>query len=645
MFKKRLKELEKIITTADKAYYLLKDNNKNTLTDEEYTLIKEEWRALTELNRECVSTVTPGFVKDDLNIVGITEPMLSIFEYMDADKFLALKTRFHDHTFEKKYNGIEIRIIYNKKGVLERVHLRGDGKRGRDITHRIDLIQNIPKKIRSEKNEYIHITGEVVCFLDDYQAYCDRFQIVDRPPKNIVGNLLGREEAINTDTEDEHNDDIFDLYFIAYHTSANVRKKCKFYPKLLAWLEKEGFDTPPALETFPDQLPESEFSIDGVIIKDNVLANWEETRHTGYYQYCGAYKYPKNIKIATVKGVVWGLCADGTLKGTLRISPVTFNRQTFYTCPFLYSTYYVRNRLSAGSKVEVGYANNTLKLIGVMEKCLDEEITLPTHCPYCHSPLFLFNKDTYKCIEKETCTGQLTWRLQRTVSSRGLNIGQIKTSHIPDIIKENKLKEIGDIFKFCRDEIKGVNFSHVNSVKIANQLKAAPTHIPFANWLTAAGISGLGEARSIMIETTLRELQSEINPYIVIRLLTDVKRMYQLFGADAVKIVGYVLTNQDELVAFLRYFDFAHWQQERNVAKKIITISGMLEFRRSDFIERLSELGYCCDYTITKQSHYFLTVNNQAVSKAALAKRYGIRCIDITGMTIEDVVKYLGLNE
>lgn len=645
MFKQRMKALEKIISHADRAYYLLKDNEPLALTDDEYTLLRAEWEALKKLNQTYNSTLTPGFVTDESNIVGITEPMLSIYEYMDADKFLALKTRFPDHTFEKKYNGVEIRLIYNKKGILERVHLRGDGKRGRDITHRRELICNIPKKIRNDGKEHIHITGEVVCFLDDHVAYCDKFEIEDRPPKNIVGNLLGREEAVNTDTEDADNDDTLNLYFIAYHVSSNIRKKCRFYPKLLQWLEKEGFNTPPALDDFPEQLPESDFSIDGIVIKDNVLSHWEETQHTGYYRYCGAYKYPKNIKHATVKGVVWGICADGTLKGVLRITPVTFNGQTFETCPFLYSTYHIRNRLSAGSKVEIGYYQHAVKLMGVMEKCLDEEIQLPTHCPYCQSPLFLFNKDAYRCIEKETCPGQLTWRLQRTCSSRGLNIAPIKAGYIPEIIKENKFTSIEDIFKLSQGDIKGVNFSTANLNRITNTLKMAPTHVSLANWLTAAGIYGLGEARSVMVEQTLRDLHSDVNPYTVMRLLTDVKRMYQLFDADAVKIVGYALTNYDEIVAFLRHFHFNHWMSEESGQSRIVvSISGRLEFRRSDLIERLTKLGYCCDHTVTKQSKYFLTINNQSVSKAALAKRYGVRCVDITGMTIEDIVKYLGLN-
>lgn len=647
MFKKRLKELEKIIAKADREYYLLKGEKKSTIDDDEYSLLLMEWKALTKLDRDFKTTLTPGFVVDDSNIVGITEPMLSILEYMDEEKFLNLRDRYRDHTFEKKYDGIEIRIIYNKKGILDRVHLRGDGKRGRDISHRRDLIRNIPKKITPDKKEFTHITGEVVCFLDDYEAYCDKFQIDDRTPKNIVGNLLGREEEINTDNEDEENDDVLDLYFIAFHASGNIRKKCKFYPRLTAWLKKEGFDVPTPLEAYPEYLPKSDFSIDGVVIKDNVLSHWNDKVHTGYYSYCGAYKYPKNIKVATVKGVVWGIGPDGTLKGTLRISPVTFNGQTFDTCLFLYPVYYVKNQLSIGSKVEIGYQPQTgLQLIGIVEKCLNEEIKLPTRCPYCQSTLFLFNKDTYKCVETDTCQGQLNWRLQRTFSSRGLNIQGIKASHVMDIIKENRLRSLSDIFQFTKDEIKGINFSQQTTKRIVGQLKSCSTEIALANWICAAGLFGLGEARSLIIENTLRDLEADITPYIILRLLTDTKKMYQLFGADAVKIVGYALTNQEELIKFFQHFDFhAYNNDKQRTTRPIITISGILEFRRSDLIDRLNKLGYCCDYTLTKDTKYFLTVNNQAVSKTALAKRYGIRNIDITGMSIEDIVKYLGLNE
>ncbi|XP_039967484.1 DNA ligase-like, partial [Bactrocera tryoni] len=285
----RLLELEKLISIYDNAYHNL---DVELISDEEYNILYLEWKNLLKLFPDHESAIVAGFVPNSGKLVPINEPMLSVNKFNDKEKFLKLAKRYGKYTYEEKLDGVGVRVLYNPDGSIKIAHLRGDGRGGKDITSRLYLVKGIVKQLPKPTGEETEVTGEVTCTEEDFKNYCTEYGLVDKTARSVVSGFLRRDE--------EAEDETLQLHFIAFHASKNIRDKCKTYPKLVKWFKDHGFNVPNNFEEFPELKPESVFPIDGVVIKDNKLENWDNQPITGYYSFAGCFKYPTDVVLTKV---------------------------------------------------------------------------------------------------------------------------------------------------------------------------------------------------------------------------------------------------------------------------------------------------------------------------------------------------------
>lgn len=625
---KHLEELEKKISVYDNAHYNL---NLSLITDEEYDELVKEYRVLLNLHPNFVPSLFPGLTESEGPKVPLTEPMLSINKINSWDKLEKLIKRYGDYTAEEKEDGVGVRLVYDKNGSVQFIHLKGNGFEGKDISHRKHLITGIPDVIDNDTGEVVNITGEVLCLAEDYQFFKEQAAEDVGPERNVVSGFLRRDKA-----EDDDGD--LPMQFIAFHASKNIRTKCETYPALREWLTTNGFDVPAKLEEVPKLKPESIFPIDGIVIKQNDLKLWDDQTYSGYNTYSACFKYPSEVVSTKATGVSWNVNSQGYLKGVLMYNPVKIGNILTSKCSFYYPEVYIRNGIRVGSTIEITRGNEIIpKLVEVTDNGKSGElITFPENCPCCGEVLNKEAEGIYRCVNV-TCSGQLGVRLRKAVGPFGLDIDGLGLKRLETLIEADVIVLPAQLLTLSLDDLIGVGLSKKVAKKILVQLDEAETK-PLANWIYSAAIPKLGKSRCLELQSWFKENPCEDTEELM--LLLGSEKMTELFGLDGVTIISYVSNNSAELKEFFDNISYAHTAKS-NLDAIPVGITGTCDMDRKSLVEKFLEHGYWVDNKVTRSTFRLLVGDKPSPGKVGLAERYDIPVIYIKGLTFDGILKQL----
>lgn len=620
----RYKELENKIKAYDYAFYNL---NTSLVTDEEYDSIVKEFLFLKESYPDGIN---PGFVKSDSKKVNkIKEPMLSISKINEIDKFNKKIKEYKDGVIEDKYDGVAVRCKYNENGELVELTLRDDGSEGTDITDKKALIVNLPFFIENKTNEPIYITGECVCKKNEHLEYQKNIK-KEQHPRHYVSGLLKREVTIDSSLE-------LDIYFIAFHVSKVIRDKFKTYhPELRNWLETQGFGLPVLYNYLPKEKPEDIYPIDGVVLKKNKLKSWDNQKQIGYYDYACCFKYPTTIMDSTLESIGWSIGGDGRLNGVITIKPVTIMNISISRCQFHYADHYIKNGLYLGDKVSVTLGNECIpKLIGIKNLYKGNKIEFPKNCPCCNDPLQKVDKDLY-CLSPK-CEGRISSRLRRLVSKDGLNIDQLGDVKIDDLVNKGLINNINDIFSLDKEQLKEIGCGEKIIKKILLSIRNSKK-LDFGKWLFGLAIPNLGVVRCITLKDYIVDnLPVNKQDEFVLSLLTDTKKMCELFGIDGIVISSFSIDNKEIILKFLSNYNFKSITKQRTDLIPI-AITGKLNFNRNILKELFYQRGYGLDNIVTSKVKLLLLGSSPSAGKLVLAEKYSIPIVPLNDLKIEDMI-------
>lgn len=625
---KHLEELEKKISVYDNAHYNL---DLSLITDEEYDELVKEYRALLKLHPNFVPSLFPGFVENEGPKVALTEPMLSINKINNWDKLEKLVQRYGSYVAEEKEDGVGVRLVYDKNGSIQFIHLKGNGFEGKDISHRKHLITGIPDVIDNDTGEVVNVTGEVVCFVEDFKIYKEQAADDVGPERNVVSGFLRRDEAGEDDGE-------LPLQFIAFHASKNIRDKCLEYKELRNWLTTNGFEIPAQLDELPKTKPESVFPIDGIVVKQNDLKLWDDQSFTGYNTYSACFKYPSEVVTTKTTGVSWNVNSQGYLKGVLMYNPVKIGTILTSKCSFYYPDIYIRNGMRIGSTIEITRGNEIIpKLLGIVDNNGQGElITFPETCPCCEEPLNKEAEGVYRCVNV-ACSGQLGVRLRKAVGPFGLDIDGLGLKRLETLIEADVIVLPAQLFTLTLDDLIGVGLSKKVAKKILVQLDEAETK-PLANWIYSAAIPKLGKSRCLELQSWFKENPCEDTEELMLLLASE--KMTELFGLDGLSIISYVSNNSAELKEF--FDNISYVQTTKSILDAIpVGITGICDMDRKSLVEKFLEHGYWVDNKVTMSTFRLLVGDKPSPGKVGLAERYDIPLIHIKGLTFDGILKQL----
>lgn len=288
------------LETASKAYY----EGNPIISDEEFDALA------SQCNYDKVGyQVTDG--------IPHRYPMFSLQKYFD----LADAPALGGYVCTPKLDGAAVSLLY-VNGNLALALTRGDGKLGRDITEKMQLL--VPVYLSGMKRHTVQITGEVVCPSSVENA------------RNVASGSLNLKDMDEFKTRP--------LTFVAYGVEG---KDYDFWSYSMQKLHLEGFNT-------VDLFDASNYPTDGLVYRIDDNKRFKELGYTAHHpRGAFALKEQKQGVVTTLMDVVWQVGKSGVVSPVAILDPVKVGDATVSRAT-LHNIDYIRELdLEIGCSVEI----------------------------------------------------------------------------------------------------------------------------------------------------------------------------------------------------------------------------------------------------------------------------------------------------
>lgn len=299
------KTLIQLIQTANNQYY---NDNKTILSDNEYDIIKEYTSARFPKNTTILEEI--GAPIQSKNKVKLPYEMASMDKIKpDSD---ALKSWIEKHkgpyVLSCKLDGVSAMYICDKSGKCK-LHTRGNGIIGQDISHLINAIKLPPLQ------KEMAIRGELIMPKSIFKTnYMEEFANA----RNLVSGIVNRKMV---------DEKTCDLHFVTYEIiepQMKPREQMEMLKRLkleVVFNRTENTLTNELLSNIlVDWRKNYEYEIDGVIVSNDAIY----PRQSGNPEHSFAFKMIMSDQVAEAKvvDVLWEASKDGYLKPRVRIEPI-----------------------------------------------------------------------------------------------------------------------------------------------------------------------------------------------------------------------------------------------------------------------------------------------------------------------------------
>lgn len=637
---KRILDLEAQIKYHD---YMYTEKDNPVISDAKYDELVHEYYQLLEDTPEYKPNLAPGFVAPDpaMELVVIEEPMLSIIKRKDRDSFEKwVKSNISTlGAYEEKLDGMAIRLIYID-GDLARIHSRGDGIHGSDLSHRRHLLLNVPDHIEQDENKgRTEYTGEAFCKYADFNAYIEKHKLnpdeVDS--RSTVSGLMKRHKAGDRDD--------LPIYFKVYSASKNVRAEFQTYFELRDYFTSIGFDVPMLYDgsllnemlSLPNK-PKNDYPIDGIVVKDNDLCKWDVEQPSQYWTYAACYKFPSISLKTKAVDIDWSLTMAGQLVPTIIYEPIKYDGTTLTRAKLDYAQTYFDKGLGIGAVIEITKSNEIIpRLVGMVSPATGTRFKYPDQCPFCNEMVTLDQEAGTAYCNNEACSGQLLRQLIRLTDRRdGLDIKGLGEKRIQALLDNGFLSNAYELFDLTEEDLINSGINILDSGKIIEQI-ANLNDLDLHRWLSALGIPGLGLVRAIEISNLaatngLNDGLKFHDLNSLMMIITDGKFLLEMFGLDGLVIGSYIRQNQESITKFLIHYDFSR-KHTPSLSGIPIAITGSWPSMTRDMLStELEKHGFILSDKVSQMSKLLLVGAKPSPSKIEKAMKWNIPHADITSI-------------
>lgn len=615
--------------------------DRSIISDAAYDEKVARRKELIELIPDYTPTMVPGFTLPDegLPVVRFTEPMLSVDKYKNKEsieKYQARRLAPLGYSAEEKMDGVATRLVY-EYGVLTIIHLRGDGE-GTVVTHRYPIFVGVD----NVKPEFIllprvEVTGEAYVFLKDLEDYADQWEIPSPESRSTVSGMLKRRDPSESDT--------LPIRFKAFQIDKVTMEGMKSYLEVREWLVAHGFEVPRLLT--PEELEEAynatekpigKYAVDGVVIKNNDLSQWNDTHMAGYWTHSVCFKYPTRVFYSKITDVIWALNTKGYLEGTLIYEPVEYDGSTMRRARFNYVDENIKAGIAIGSTIEVTKSHEIIpNMLGLKEIGDGEKIKYPTHCPACDDLLEVVGPGAVRCVN-ETCPGKFLVRAERLVEPRGLNILNLGPKRLMRLIDVGLMSSPVDLFKLTLTDLDNADIESAIAEKIIKGIHKSTT-AGLNNWLYAISIPHLGFTRATELANEFGYLF--FNKEEMLNLLVDPGFMCSTFDVTGLAMAAWCEENRPMLEEL---FDYFNWDECVVSVPDLypVACTGSWNLPRNELKSLLVKEGYQLEDVLSKSVRILLVGDGASDSKISKAQRWGIPVVNMSKtMSFQELVGHL----
>jgi len=531
----RAEKLREELRKHEYLYYVLDDPK---ISDTAFDKRMNELKQLEAAHPELRSADSPtqrvgGAPREGFTTVHHRTPMRSLDNAYSAEELHEFDRRVRDlsgreaitYFAEPKFDGFSLSLLY-EDGALVRAATRGDGTTGEDVTPNVRAIRSIPLHVDQAVLKKIGIApdfevrGEVIMTRKAFDELNRRQEesggkVFANPRSSAAGSVRVLDPAITAARK---------LDFYPYNLFATGKGIPRKQSQALDILRQLHFKAEPharlcdgigEVEKFierwdklRDKLP---FDVDGVVIKVDDIALWDELGYTAKApRWAIAYKYAAHQAETLVKEINISVGRTGVLTPwalfePVQIGGVTVSRSTLHNMDEV-----GRLNVHAGDTVLVERAGEVIPhVLSVVKHGAEEKpFIMPRKCPECGSAIHKVEDEVaYRCVNA-ACPAKRKEQLIHFAGRHAMNIDGLGEKLVDQLVERGIVKDFSDLYRLDMETLSGLERMAEKSAQNLLEEIEASKKASLARLIYALGIRMVGERTGQLLAAHFGSLEA-----------------------------------------------------------------------------------------------------------------------------------------
>lgn len=517
---RQIEKLRKEIRHHEELYYV---HDSPEISDREYDKLLEELQKLEQEYPELLTPDSPtqrvggrpaeGFAK-----VVHSRAMMSLDNSYNIDELRAFDDRCRrlaegrplDYVAELKIDGLSLSLQY-ADGLLVRGVTRGDGRTGEDVTQNARTIRSVPLRFNSEAkvlDTNVEVRGEVFLPREVFEKTNAEREEAGEPlfanPRNAAAGAI-RQLDSRLVAKRKLDMFVYELFV------GGGRKPFVTHWKALEWLQSAGFRVNPhrkvceTIDEVIDFAAEKEklrndlgYDIDGLVVKVNSTALQDEFGATNKApRWAVAYKYAAQQATTKVLDIKVQVGRTGALTPVAHLEPVLLAGTTVARATLHNEDEIKRLGVKIGDWVLLEKGGDVIpKVLSVITSKRtgkEKDFVPPEKCPVCGGLISRVEGEVVAYCVAVDCRAQLMGRLIHYASRRAMRIEGLGVSLVEQLVSENLVKDVGDLYSLTLDQVAGLErMAKKSATNLLDQIEASKSR-DLSNLIYGLGLRHVGE--------------------------------------------------------------------------------------------------------------------------------------------------------
>jgi DNA ligase (NAD+) len=682
---RRIDELREQIRHHEYRYYVLDDPE---ISDAEFDVLMNELKALEAAHSELVTPDSPtqrvggkpreGFVK-----IEHSAPMLSLDNAYNEDELRAWARRVAElagtekieYVCELKLDGLSMALRYEaaelrsaRPGEVARSHTtlaraitRGDGSIGEEVTLNVRTIRSVPlsidaKKLKAAKlPKDFEVRGEVVMPLKAFERMNE-----DRERQNLSkfanprNAAAGAVRVLDPSITAQRR-----LDFYSYFLLVNARQHFATHSEALDALQTAGFKVNPnrklagsidevwkIITQFETRRETLGYEIDGIVIKVNRTALWQELGFTGKApRWAIAYKYAARAGITKIEDIVPQVGRTGKLTPVAWLAPVSIGGTTVTRATLHNMDEIERLGVKIGDWVQVERGGDVIpKVVKVVEDKQhprgNKAFRMPERCPECGGHVVRVEGEAdHRCVNAN-CPAKLRESILHWAARGVMNIEGMGDALVNQLAEAKLVRNVADVYELTKEKLLALERMGEKSAQNVLAEIENSKKLPLERVIYGLGVRFVGERTAELLSEHFGSMDALIEAATgdpEDKALEQLEEVTEVGPRIAASIREFFLEPRNrELIERLRkaglQFKGKKKQRGTKLAGKTFVLTGTLPtYSRDEAKKKIEDAGGKVSGSVSKKTDYVVAGDDPG-SKLDKARELGVEVVDEDGL-------------
>lgn len=611
-------ELKNLVYCLDYSYHYL---GKALVPDEKFEALEKQAKKLYP------DTILYSEKHMSQSILPCPMPSLTKIYNTDFDKIKNKINNFTNVVISSKLDGVSCLLIVKNNKI--NLYTKGDGEKGRNISHILNFINLNINKIPSK----CIFRGELIIKKEYYHLFN-----TTRALRSQVIGLINRDFS---KPNEETNKLLKAVDIVFYHV---IKPKNFTFFQQFEYIKQNNLLTPmfkqinvekitkKKLEDIYENFLENElYNIDGLVIAENDIIYDMRNIDSNYHNLLFAFKQNKHFAVTTITKIDWQTSKNCYLIPVLYCKPVLLLNSKITKCSGFNAKNIINRRLGIGAEVSITLAGNVIPSIDTVFVPSDD-IKLPNNIRWEGNNIVSTVVDfssISKVIEKYFSVFNIKGMSHKTIFNIlvKLETEKIIVNNIFDFFDGVKEWQLNFISQTILGEKKDIILT--NSLKKMNE-----TPISIISILVATNFFHLisdVKMKTIFddcpdLYSFILDEENSLDEDELEKKLISIPSIGDKVAENTIKGINLFKENKEMFDKYFKIIYESVSQKRNNIPKIVFTevknVESYLEIYEGCFILAL---------TLTKDVNYLVTPNNdfRITSKYTKAEKYGIPIITL----------------